>query len=173
MWSLKKLHRAGELAAAVAVIASLIFVGAEVAQNNQISIETSTQRLLSEQRATYSLISESEGFACIYVRGAQNYLSLSGSERLRFSAYALPIFQSFEAMHILMQRGRIEPEIWQGQQRILLEALNLPGLREWYATRRHWFGDDFQQYVEKLVGQLPGREPVIYEDPACPPATGS
>lgn len=83
MWTLKKAHRAGELAAAVAVVVSLIFVGFEVAQNNQINIETSTQQLLSEERAIFRTIADNAEFAWIYTRGRQDYLGLSGSERIR------------------------------------------------------------------------------------------
>ena len=173
MWTLKKAHRVGELAAAVAVVFSLIFVGTEISQNNQINREMSTQRLLSEQRAIFRSLSDNAEFACVYSRATQDYLGLSGAERLRYSAYVLPMFQAWETMHILMRRGRIEPEIWEGQNRLMLEVVHLPGNQEWFATRRHWFGNEFQQFIDELVSQLPEREVVIYDDPSCSTADGS
>ncbi len=173
MWTLKQAHRVGELAAAVAVVVSLIFVGLEVAQNNQINIETSTQQLLSEQRAIFRTLADNAEFACIYTRATQDYLSLSGSERLRYSAYVLSLMQTFQEMHILMQRGRIEPAVWQGEEVMIAEAMQLPGNQEWFATRRHWFSDGFQQYIDGLVGKYPAKDVVIYDDPACSTTDGS
>ena len=173
MWSLKKFHRVGELIAVFAVVVSLIFVGIEIAQNNQLTRETSTQRLVSELRSVQRALSDNADFACLYGRATQDYLSLSGSERLRFSGYVLSLFQVYQEMHILMRRDRIEPEIWQGAHALLLESMQLRGLQEWFTTRRHWFSEDFQQYIEGLIGQYPMENVIIYDDPTCSPSGGN
>jgi hypothetical protein len=167
MWTLKQAHRVGELTAAVAVVISLIFVGIEVAQNNQINIENFTQRTLSEQRHVIRTLADNADFACIYSRASQNYGQLSGSDRLRYSAYVLSLFMTFEEMQMLMQRGRIEPGIWQAQDRLITEIIQLPGNQQWFATRRNWFSDGFQEYLDGLVGKIPMKDVVVYEDPVC------
>ena len=63
MWTLKQFHRVAELTAAIAVVVSLIFVGLEIAQNNQISVEDSTQRLLSESRSIQRALTDDADFA--------------------------------------------------------------------------------------------------------------
>jgi len=141
MWTLKKFHRVGEFTASIAVVISLTFVGIEIAQNNQLNIETSTQRLVSELRGNQRSLSVNAEFACIYTKGMQDYLSLRGSNRIRYSAYLLSGFQVFEEMYLLMQRDRIEPDIWQGIHATLLELMQHRGNQEWFATRRHWFGN--------------------------------
>lgn len=173
MFTLKKAHRTAELLAAIAVVISLIFVGVEIGQNSQINIENSTQQILSEQRAIIRTFSEDVTFACLYVRGTNDYMNLSASEKARFSAYMSSFFGVAEDMHILMMRNRIEPEVWQGQERRMADAFELRGIKEWYATRRHWFSDSFQRYVDDLESQYPLNDDVIYSDPNCSPGNSN
>jgi hypothetical protein len=172
MWKLKKFHRVGELTASIAVVISLTFVGIEIAQNNKLNIETSTQRLVSELRGIQHLLSDNAEFACIYTKGMQDYLSLSGSHRIRYSAYHLSTFQVYQEMYLLMQRERIEPEIWAGVHSALFESMQLRGIQEWFATRRHWFGNSFQEYIVSLPGKFALEKSVIYDDPACSTSGG-
>ena len=172
MWTLKKFHLVGELTASIAVVISLTFVGIEIAQNNQLNIESSTQRLVSEIRGNQRLLSDNAEFACIYARGTQDFLNLSGANRLRYSAYTLSGFQVYQQMHLLMQRDRIESETWQGVHAGLLEIMQLRGNQEWFDTRRHWFSNSFQEYIDSLSGNFAPEKAVIYDDPTCSTSGG-
>jgi hypothetical protein len=48
MWKLGKIHKIGELVAAIAVVTSLLFVGIEIQQNNQIQSQTATRSLVRD-----------------------------------------------------------------------------------------------------------------------------
>ncbi len=89
---------------AIAVVVSLIFVGLEVQQNSQVSIETATQRLLSEQRAVQRIISANSDFACIYLRGVQDVHGMNGPDRVRLCRG--PVRRSVPGLSIDRQHHR-------------------------------------------------------------------
>ncbi len=173
MWSLKKTHQLGELIAAVAVVISLVFVGYEVQQNSEVQSQMATEAVVRDFVGAIRSLSTNAEMACIYASGVQDFGSLSGSERLRLSAYLLGVYYAIQEMHSLTKRGAIDPGTWRGFDRLSQENMELPGVRQWFATRRHWFSDDFQLYVEELTLKPSPVNPVIYDDPACSRNDGS
>ena len=167
MLSLKKMHQVGELIAAVAVVISLVFVGYEVQQNSVAQSQSATEAVVRDFVGAIRSLSTDAEMACIYASGVQDFGSLSGSERLRLSAYLLGVYYAIQEMHSLTKRGSIDPSIWRGFDRVSQETMVLPGVRQWFATRRHWFSEDFQLYVEEKSLQSSSVNPVIYDDPAC------
>ena len=86
--------------------------------------------------------------ACLYAIGVQDFASLSGSERLRLSAYLLGVFYALQEMHNLQRESAIDQGVWRGFERLSQEILPLPGVAQWFATRRHFFSEDFQSLVD-------------------------
>ena len=173
MWSLKKTHQLGELIAAVAVVISLVFVGYEVQQNSEAQSQTATEAVVRDFVGAIRSLSTNADIACIYASGVQDFESLSGSERLRLSAWLLGVYYAIQEMHNLAKRGAIDPSIWSGFDRLSQEVMVLPGVRQWFATRRHWFSEDFQLYLEEQTLSPSPVNPVIYDDPACSRNEGS
>jgi len=167
MWPLSKIHQLGELIAAVAVVISLVFVGYEVQQNSKAQTRTATEAVVRDFVGTIRMLSEDAEMACIYAVGVQDYRALSGSERLRFSAYFLGVFYALQEMYTLVQQGSIDSDIWVGFDELMGEIGQLPGVRDWFETRRRWFTEDFQLYIDAIALDRPPGDPVIYDDPAC------
>lgn len=70
-------------------------------------------------------------------------------------------------MHNLAEQGSIVPSVWRGFDELTQEIMQLPGLRQWFATRRSWFRESFQAYLDELALKRSPVAPVIYDDPAC------
>lgn len=167
---MNKIRQAGEVVAALAVVMSVVFVGVEIRQNSEAQIQSTTQAVVSDYIASLEKISESAEFACIYVKGAQNWLSLSGSERLRFSAFYMSMYYQLQEMHRLSADGSIDADTWSGFHSLLQETTQYPGVRQWFATRRGWFSARFQDHVDALIQDNMPIEDYLFEDgvdPAC------
>ena len=167
MWQLKKIHQVGELIAAVAVVISLVFVGYEVQQNNQAQTRIATEAVVRDFVTAIRTLSEDAEMACIYSLGIQDFQSLSGSERLRLSAYLLGVHYAVQEMHSLAQQGSIVPGVWNGFEQLAKDSIQLPGARQWFATRRNWFSPEYQQYIDEALQNPSPTELVFYDDPAC------
>ncbi len=130
MWPLSKIHQVVELIAATAVVASLVFVGYEVQQNSEAQIQTTTEAVVRDFVGAIRSLSTNADMACIYASGVQDFGSLSGSERLRLSAYLLGVFYAIQEMHNLAEQGSIDPGIWRGFDATTQEVMPLPGVRQ-------------------------------------------
>jgi len=156
-----------EIVGSIAIVLSLGFVGFEVHQNNQTNIQTATQAVVSVHIESMRLLSRDRELACIYSRGVQDYKSLRGSERVRLSGFFLAIYYGIQEMWTLFEQGAMEPDVWSGFESQAHEITSLPGFRQWYATRRQWFGGAFQAYLDGIFEEPQAFDPVIYDDPAC------
>ena len=169
MWSLDKFHKIGELVAAAAVVISLVFVGYEVQQNNRAQTRMATEAVVRDFVGTIRSLHVDAEMACLYAIGVQDFASLSGSERLRLSAYLMGVFYALQEMHNLQKESAIDQGVWRGFERLSQEITALPGVAQWFATRRHFFSEDFQSLIDSYSINPSSIEPVIYDDPACRP----
>lgn len=159
---------AAEIIGGIAIVLSLIFVGIQVRQNSDAHIQTTTESVVGEYNTTTRVLAENAELACIYVRGAQNFHELPGPERVRFSAYMLSNMKALEQMHNLMLEGAINADTWNGFEGLMIEAMQLPGIQQWWQIREHWHGIRFQNYVNAMIQDSPSQSaPVVYDDSAC------
>jgi len=163
-WSLGKILQVGELIAAAAVVISVVFVGLEVRQNSRAQVLSTTQAAVSDYIGSLELLSDNPGLACLYVRAAQDYEGLSGSERLRFSAFYMSTYYQLQEMHRLAEEGALDADTWAGFHGLLSETTRYPGVRQWFAQRRSWFSERFQAYIDELIKDAAPVDAYLFED---------
>lgn len=172
--SMQKLLQVGEILAALAVVTSVVFVALEIRQNSEAQVMSATQSVVSDYIGSLERFIDNPDFACLYVRGAQDYQSLSGSERLRFSAFYMSTYYQLQEMHRLAEEGSIDADTWSGFRSLLEETTRYPGVRQWFAARRTWFSTRFRDYVDELIRDNPPVEDYLFEDeddPGCEAAS--
>ncbi len=157
MWPLSKILQVGELITALAVVVSVGFVVVEIRQNSEAQIRSTTQAAVGNYIDSLERHVDNPDFACLYIRGAQNYRALSGAERLQFSAYYMSTYYQLQEMLRLAEDGSIDADTWSGFQSLLTETTRYPGVRQWFGDRRHWFSKHFQGYIDSLI---PNNQPI-------------
>lgn len=150
-WPLSKILQIGELVAAFTVVISVGFVALEIRQNSEAQIQSTTQQAVSNYISSLERLVDNPDFTCLYVRGAQNYRTLRGDERLRFSAYYMSTYYQLQEMLRLSEEGSIDADTWSGFQALLIETTRYPGVRQWWSDRHHWFSSHYQDYIESLI----------------------
>jgi len=156
-----------EVISAIAVVIGLIFVGLELRQNTLAQKVTATQTLAANYQNALDVLAFESDAACIYVLGINGVDNLDDAERLRFFVMLFQIYRSGEQLHYYSVEGMVEPRIWRGFERQLTEVSQLPGVQQWWALRRNWFSDDFQEFVDKLIAQGKSVNPQTYPDHNC------
>lgn len=167
------MRRAGEAIAAIAVVVSVVFVGVEIRQNSEAQVRSTTQAVVSDYIGSLERLVDNPDFVCLYVAGVQDYETLSGAERLRFSAYYMSTYYQLQEMHRLAAGGSIDADTWSGFESLLRETTRYPGVRHWFSLRRDWFSTRFQDYIDGLMRDNAPIEDYLFEDeddPACGPA---
>jgi hypothetical protein len=98
-------------------------------------------------------LNDSAEFAAIYLRGLQSFDALDSVSKVRFSVYLGRSLRNLEGMYFHRQEGILGDSLWAEMERILCDVLANPGTREWWATRRHWYTDDFAAMVDRIVAK--------------------
>jgi hypothetical protein len=160
-----------EVVSAIAVVLSLIFVGLQIQQNSKAQIQAGTQTVVSEYNDGVRALSIDPGLVCVYLRGLQDYSSLSGVDRVRFNAFFLSMFNVQQQIHRFRLDGAIDEDVWSGFDAQLKDVVRLPGVNQWFETRAHWYGRDFRAYIESARSEPPPQtNPLLLRaDPACTP----
>ena len=126
-----------------------------------------TQALVSSYADTLTLLAQNDQLRCIYSLGIRDFSALSGADALAFSAYFLASWRHREDMYFQYRQGALAPETWKAFEGTNREVAQYPGFQQWFAFRRQWFSEPFQEYVDSIM--KPPADLVPFEDSACAP----
>ena len=141
----------GELLGGLAVIGSLLFVGAQVrAQATESRLATVHTLAIAYTTFLDSLI-ENQALREVYLKGLRDFESLEAQERLQFSAIWSKIFRIHESAYHQKVSGKLDDPFWSSFDAPQAELLGYPGVQAWWATRAHWHSRPFQRYIAALI----------------------
>ncbi len=150
----------GEMVGGVAVLATLGYLAV------QVRSAARDQRVMAMRQATREMASlndsvgDTEDKAEVWIRGITAFETLTTTERLRFSLANGHVFRTMEQVFYSEQDGNIDREIAQGFMNQLRDIAAYPGIQAWWATRQHWYGEQFQTYVGRMIAE--GERPSMY-----------
>lgn len=145
-----------EAVAAVGVILSLIYVGAQVRQGTIEARVGLLRTMVNELGRVHDSLAQNADLAEIVVRGFADYEALSVVERARLSSYLAHMFKLFEQLYVLHGARAIEPADWRGFENAMADLASYPGVQAWWATRRHWSREDFDAFLRRLTADRTG-----------------
>ncbi len=146
-----------EITAAVAVIGSLVYLGIQVKGNTRALRAAAAHSFVDTNHSFVGLINQSATLGDVLVRGAKGLSNLEGGEVVQYSAFHEQAFMTFESNYYLWQEGVLDNRLWNTHSIALIELLSMPGMREWWNNRCHWFSQEFQDYVNRTVSETTGR----------------
>ena len=148
--TLEQVSLVAQIASAIAVIASLIFVGFQLRQATAaIRASSSVAHAALYTELVHSII-DSADFAQIWRKGLPDPSSLTEDEWVRFVAYASALFRQYESSRVHWQNGRLDDEHWHTIEKQAISFGHLPGLKAAWALRGHWYSQDFRTWFESL-----------------------
>jgi hypothetical protein len=151
-----------QIVSAVAVIASLIFVGVQLRQATSAIRATSSQAHSALYTDLVRSIIDNSDFARVWPIGLTRPKELSEEEWVRFVAYASALFRLYESSRVQWLNGRLDEEHWNTIERQASDFGHLPGLNLAWGLRGHWFSPEFRAWFESLA---PTETPRPYSRP--------
>lgn len=148
-----------QIISAVAVIASLVFVGFQLKQATAAIRATSSQAHSSLYTDLVQSIIDNADFARLWSIGLSEPKKLAEDEWIRFVAYASALFRLYESSRVQWLNGRLDEEHWHTIERQAADFGHLPGLKAAWGLRGHWFSPEFRAWFEGLA---PAEEPKPY-----------
>jgi hypothetical protein len=143
-----------EIVGGIAIVASLLFVGLQISQNNKL-IEASAMNASNERTDNTSRMGIEYGVSEILLK-IRNDEALSLSERARLAVFVETLLRHFETTYFQYSLGLINEEIWQSESRGLGSLVNGLAFQtvfpDWKNNDRTiQFGDSFVQLVNALL----------------------
>ncbi len=140
-----------ELAGAVGVIFSLLYLATQIRAQNRESKLSASRDMSASFNVFLGDMAKDTGLADIYIRGMTDFLALDEVERLRCSSHLNRVCRVFESMYLQYIHGSLDPSSWEGMDNILKDSLVANGFRQWWQLRRHWYSREFAGYVDALL----------------------
>ena len=149
--TLEQYYYIAELAAAVALIISLIYVGIQVKQSTKATQAATVQSYVDTMNGYVGLINSSRSLAKVLHGGANGLDNLQDEEVIQFCAFHDQCFITFEAFYFEWKHGLLVRQLWDTYRHVIVSLLMQPGQQEYWQNRKHWYADEFQRYVEELL----------------------
>jgi len=170
--NLDRIHKLGELAASVAVVLSLLFVGYEVRQNSFAQKQLTTRSLVKDWSDAVAALEDRE-LACLSHRLSADPANLTVREATQIETAFWRIYKAHEELQYQFEQGMIDESVWNGFRRTAVDTLSTQGMRDWWASYKSLYSERFQQYIDSLIEKTPLRTNTRLLGMACDDIVGN
>lgn len=150
--TLSDLAALAQIASAILLIPSLIYVALQVRQNTEQARANAGHQYLETNKDLNLAIIANRQVASVYRRGTQDFEQLEADEKTQYFFYVAQYYQTFSTMYALWRRGALPDDNWYPIRKHLISMMALPGTRHVFETwARAGLPTDFVAYVDGLA----------------------
>jgi hypothetical protein len=146
----KAIGSVAELLGALGVIASLLYLSAQIRQGTKASRLATSHALATAARQWSDPMQADADLAWIFQVGTEAPEQLSDRQRSRFYFICFSFFRMFEDIHFQYENGALAPELWEGYKTHYGTYVKSPGLQSYWEVRRKIFRPQFAEFVDGL-----------------------
>ncbi len=143
----------GEIIAAVAVIASLIYVARQLGQNTA-AIKSDASQGMQQQIFDFFSMLTAVGNTEIFIKAQESPSSLTVSEVSRFDSMVIVSAQAYQTLFFQVKEGVYDIHRAVGWWQMLRNTLEVPLWREHWDSNRYILSAEFLDFIEKDVMKL-------------------
>jgi len=140
-----------DIVQAVAVVATLMFVGVQVRYSTRIARMTAAQTSAQLLAENLGRVTDSPELAELLSGERGTLEDFSDAERLRVSNFVAAGFRHLEVLHAHRRYDIYEEELWQGAAGRLQRMLANPRIREWWEENKDIYAASFRDHVAEEI----------------------
>ena len=148
--SLEQLSFMAQIISALAVVASLIFVGYQLKHAAAAIRVSSSQAHSALYTDLVRSVIDNADFAAVWAAAIRDPKAVSEADWVRFVAYASALFRLYESSRVQWLNGRLDREHWGTIERQAGDFRRLPGLQKAWQLRSHWYSPEFRSWFDGL-----------------------
>lgn len=153
--TIQDLGSIGELIAAIATVATLVYLALQIRRNTSSTRAASFQAATDARNQVNLSITQNAELARIFLEGCADRSSLSPEDRVRFDFTCLSYIHVVETMHYQASVGAGERILVEAEERSLVDLLSTAGVREWWLDNPYAFGPEFRSYIDGFLDARP------------------
>ena len=159
---LEDIYYIGQTVAVFALVASLIFVGFQMREQNKQSRLEAVRQLGELFDAWWEITAKEEHLGKNFAStGRGGRASVDESSRAQFAATIQRILRRWEIVYFYHAEGRLKPELWRSNEKALAPMAASKGFRDYWAIRRGWYSAEFAHYIDGVMEKTPPDEAFI------------
>jgi hypothetical protein len=155
------INAGGQMLGAVGVIISIIYLAAQIRNQNKESRRAAMNVLTTYWSDLNKSLVDNPDFAALWLRALRSFDQLDGASKLRFSAHLGRFLRFADSLYLGVLDGTLDKRLWRGYERTLADTVAYPGFQTWWATRKHWHTDEFCTLIDRHIRTA---KPKIYDD---------
>lgn len=165
--SLEHIYYLSESIAALAVVASLLFVALEVRNSNRESRHRAGEETYQKFRAVQLEVAGNADLARIWVNGVHDFSSFEPLDKARFLLVTNVFFKNWESVFLAYADRRLSREHFESTQIMAEDLLGYPGIRAAWSARKKYFHQTFRAHVDANIDAIPNNSGSLlpYEHP--------
>lgn len=140
----------GQIVGAIAVVASLVYVAAQIRLNTSAIKAETAREVVAAVRSINSQISGDAELNRIFMTWLEDPDALAREEYARGVHVAHNLLRTVEDAHAQYLRGNLERETWVGWDRMFADYLSSPGIQAYWALRSDIYSAPFREYMNSL-----------------------
>ncbi len=149
--TLEQAYYIAQMVAAVILVLSVIYLALQVRQNTHAIRLSNFQAGSANWANVLGMMTNNEEVTDIYRRGLVTYDALNENEQIRFRSLGMQILRMFNENFEQQHEGAVRKARWGAIQRAHLDIMQTPGMQTLWSSRKHWFPDDFQAYMDNII----------------------
>jgi len=149
--NLQDLGALGEFVAAIATLATLVYLAIQIRQNTKSLASQTAQTIMSQAVSTSMDTAANDVLLKILVKLGDGSV-LEPHEILQYSIWMEAVMTNYSQIFYEHQHGRLGDDVYFSARRRLTKILAQPGAEEWWKEWRNDFTLEFQDAVERIIG---------------------
>lgn len=138
----------------IAVVASLLFVGIQINQSNQVAKATIRQSLNETDMQIYTITIDQNALAKADYKLAKGEL-LNDYEEYQLEKYREFNFRDFDNSFYQFQIGLFDKEVWRAYRRMIKKLLSSDdGYLKMWKNSKESFSSSFQIEIDKIIKEI-------------------
>ena len=142
-----------ELAGALGVIVSLVYLASQIRQNTKSLQSNAFQAVSDSAIQRFLALAQDDDLADLYLTGISDWKSLSARERLQFDMWMRASLRGFENYYYQHKNGLLEEQLWAAHLEALRANVAPKGFAEWWLRARVTFSADFVDTVDRIIAE--------------------
>jgi hypothetical protein len=139
------------LVSAVALVVSVIYVSIQIRNNTRAVRATAFQQVVDSFAGISLEIAKDRNLVDLYLRGSQDFASLSDVERTQYSLMLLSFLRRAENVFFQTEIHLLQSDHWSGIRDSIKAIADPPGARECWSVINCHLNPEFRAFIGTLM----------------------
>jgi len=149
--SLQQFSLLADIAASIAVIISLVYVGIQVKDNSRAVRSAAIAGAIEAMQTFYLTLGNNRQASDLWLEVITSSEAKPTHDEFQFMMLIHSAFLAFQNAFMQVREGTLDTELRESLGTAVITVKDLPGFKRYWGQRKAFFQENFRQWVEMLI----------------------